>query len=166
MNNVLSSIDPEIQACLPKKEAMRKLISRAQRIDTPVEPKTLHDLNIPDGYSSTLGGRQFLRDIEIDNDRILMFSTEENLKYLHLSKFWIMDGTFKTVPHLFCQLHTIHANDGSETDFVIVPLVYALMSTKTEECYRKLFEELIDWADNVGYNLKRILYYLILKKEQ
>ena len=57
-----------------------------------------------------------------------------------------MDGTFKTVPTLFRQLYTIHAMVGTGENAKILPLVYALMTSKTEECYTRLFESLNDFA--------------------
>ncbi|CAG8838419.1 587_t:CDS:2, partial [Cetraspora pellucida] len=51
------------------------------------------------------------------------------------ASFWIMDGTFKTVLYIFCQLYTIHAPVGSESNSRILPLVYALMTHKSEEMY-------------------------------
>ena len=57
-----------------------------------------------------------------------------------------MDGTFKTVPLLFQQMYTIHAPVGGENARVL-PLVYALMMGKSEECYTQLFQELISLGE-------------------
>ena len=56
-----------------------------------------------------------------------------------------MDGTFKTVPTVFRQLYTIHAPVGGENSRIL-PLVYSLITSKSEEIYRSLFEELVDFA--------------------
>ena len=56
-----------------------------------------------------------------------------------------MDGTFKTVPTVFRQLYTIHAPVGGENSRIL-PLVYSLVTSKSEEIYKSLFEELIDFA--------------------
>ena len=56
-----------------------------------------------------------------------------------------MDGTFKTVPTVFHQLYTIHAPVGSENSRIL-PLVYSLITSKSEEIYKNLFEELIEFA--------------------
>ena len=53
-----------------------------------------------------------------------------------------MDGTFKTVPTLFRQLYSTHATAGGNINFRVVPLVYAQMSSKSEESYQTLFQEL------------------------
>ncbi|KHJ39918.1 hypothetical protein D918_10038 [Trichuris suis] len=54
-----------------------------------------------------------------------------------------MDGTFKTAPMVFYQIYTIHAPVGSR----IFPLVYALMSGKSQALYKHLFEDLVDIAE-------------------
>ena len=58
-----------------------------------------------------------------------------------------MDGTFKTVPTIFSQLYTIHAPIGGEENSRILPLVYALMTGKSEELYKHLFQSLIDVSE-------------------
>ena len=53
-----------------------------------------------------------------------------------------MDGTFKTVPLLFQQMYTIHAPVGGENACVL-PLVYVLMTGKSEECYTNVGAETV-----------------------
>ncbi len=57
-----------------------------------------------------------------------------------------MDSTFKTVPTIFYQLYTIHTPIGVKDNSKILPLVYALMTNKSEELYKQLFQDLIDFA--------------------
>ena len=64
-----------------------------------------------------------------------------------------MDGTFKTSPCIFRQLYTIHGRVGQNNGDPIVPLIYSLMSSKSEELYRILFQEIIEKADNNGIEL-------------
>lgn len=50
--------------------------------------------------------------------------------------FWMMDGTFRCCPRLFCQIYTIHAMVGApQGSHKIVPLMYGLLSHKSERCY-------------------------------
>jgi|SRR3989337_264814 len=65
-----------------------------------------------------------------------------------------MDGTFKTVPTIFRQMYTIHAPVGGENNSRILPLVYALMTRKSEELYRGLFESIIKFAEENCVQLK------------
>ena len=103
----------------------------------------------------TLDESDFLvRDSAVGEERVLLFTTIANVRYLEQSVFWIMDGTFKTVPNLFMQLYTIHGRIGGNENSRLVPLVYSLMSRKTEACYRRLFQDLIDYSDEHGANLQ------------
>jgi hypothetical protein len=84
----------------------------------------------------------------------LIFTTIANLKQLELSSFWVMDGTFKTVPTIFKQLYTIHGSVGGNENSRIMPLVYALMSSKSEECYKRLFQDLIEFSEEHDIDLQ------------
>ena len=84
---------------------------------------------------------------------MIIFCTASNLHHLQAAKYWIMDGTFKTVPTLFHQLYTIHAPVGGEENSCIFPLVYILMTNRSEEIYIKLFEELTDLGEQAILNL-------------
>ncbi|CAF1585084.1 unnamed protein product [Didymodactylos carnosus] len=155
ISNVIAATSREIQPCLSRKDALRQQIKRAKRVcHEEVEPKTLDDFTLPDAYSITLSGMRFAKDITDGTERILLFTTSENLKWLQEAKFWIMDGTFKTVPTLFRQLYSIHAPAGGNVNFRIIPLVYALLSKKTEELYQRLFQELNELADENELELK------------
>ncbi|CAB4380960.1 unnamed protein product [Rhizophagus irregularis] len=65
-----------------------------------------------------------------------------------------MDGTFKTVPTIFKQLYTIHGSVGGSENSQIMPLVFSLMSSKSEECYRALFQNLINFGDEHNIDLQ------------
>ena len=124
ITNVTATISREIQPCLPRKDALRQQIKRAKRAcDEEVEPTTLNEFKLPGAYCTTLSGQPFGKDIPEGNERILIFATPENLKWLQEAKYWIMDGTFKTVPILFRQLYSIHAPAGGNGNFRIFPLV-------------------------------------------
>eukprot|EP00117_Sycon_ciliatum_P045118 scpid64432/ scgid32466/ len=78
-------------------------------------------------------------------DRILLFSTDENLNLLETSESCYVDGTFKSVPKLFCQLYTIHARcDGQ-----VFPLVYALLPDKQRVTYDRLLAALATLRDTL-----------------
>ncbi|CAG8467796.1 16919_t:CDS:2, partial [Dentiscutata heterogama] len=88
-----------------------------------------------------------------NNERILVFTTTENIRYLSRALYWIMDGTFQTVPTIFYQLYTIYAPVESADNFKIFPLVNSLMTNKTAEQYKLLFEILINFAEENGIEL-------------
>ena len=145
----------EIYPYLPSHNALRQSIKRIRRVDFPTEPQSLEDLVIPENMQKTLDGSDFLiKDSTIGHNRTLLFTTFDNIKHLEQSPFWIMDGTFKTVPTIFKQLYTIHGCVGGNDNSRILPLVYALMSSKSEECYKRLFEDLIDFSEEQNIDLQ------------
>jgi hypothetical protein len=136
----------EYHPYMPSSNALRARIKRVKRAEMPAQPQTIEEVNVPDSFRSTLDGDTFLiRDSEVGDDRILLFATQANIRRLSQAPFWVMDGTFKTVPTVFRQLYTIHAPVGGENSRIL-PLVYSLMTSKSGEIYKCLFEELVDFA--------------------
>ncbi|CAB4425219.1 unnamed protein product [Rhizophagus irregularis] len=121
---------------MPSKNALRTTIKRVRRAELPPQPQNIGELNVPNPLCLTLNGDPFLvKDLMVGTDRILLFTTQMNIQRLSQAQFWLMDGTFQTVPTIFCQLYTIHAPVGS-TNSRILPLIYALITSKTEQIYR------------------------------
>ncbi|KAG8180604.1 hypothetical protein JTE90_018222 [Oedothorax gibbosus] len=125
---------------MPNSAALKKTIrrTRAQVSHVPVVPSSLNELDLPAVYCKTEKGADFLlydSGSTSSNDRILVFGTNENLNFLQNSKHWFADGTFKTSPNLFTQLYTIHAIVKNEN----VPVLFALLPSKSEAIYKKLF---------------------------
>ena len=94
---------------------------------------------IPQEYASLPPGENFLLyDSGVgDENRILVFGTKRSMALLQAAENVYMDGTFKIVPELYCQLYKIHASTNAGC---MVPCVYALMPNKTRESYNCLFE--------------------------
>jgi hypothetical protein len=110
----------------------RKLASGA-----PNDPNNLINLLIPDNYRITSNGEKFLYyDSGLEEERILIFTTNKFLNHLSQSKHWYSDGTFKVVPKLFNQLFTIHALNYQ----TIIPTIYALMPNRRTDTYIRVFE--------------------------
>ncbi|XP_077293964.1 uncharacterized protein LOC143916644 [Arctopsyche grandis] len=139
---------------LPSVNALRSMIHNIRRENRPAEPRTVSDINVLPAYRVTLKGDEFLIiDVtSADNTRILVFSTSTNIRHLSEGEFWIMDGTFKTVPTLFYQLYTIHTKVGF-TNSRILPMVYILMTAKSQVAYSRLFEEIKQYAATHGVTL-------------
>ena len=107
IQTVVTNNPSESHPYLPSNEALRQTIKRIRRFNLPVEPTTLEDLTVPENLRVTINGSEFLvRDSTVGVDRLLLFTTIPNIRYLEQSIFWIMDGTFRTVPGLFSQLYT------------------------------------------------------------
>ena len=129
---------------MPNKPALRKQILNVRNKDMPPQPQHLEEINVPTELRKTIDGEEFLaKEIDIDeNEKMMIFCTTSNLQHLQSAEYWIMDGTFKTVPLLFQQMYTIHAPVGGNNARVF-PLIYVSMTSKSEERYTQLFQELI-----------------------
>ncbi|CAG8806858.1 39023_t:CDS:2, partial [Gigaspora margarita] len=139
---------------LPSPNAIHQTIQRIRHLDLSMEPLSLEDLIIPDHIKRTLSGLDFLiHDSTVERNGILIFTTVDNIRHLNRSTFWVMDGTFQTVPNMFRQLCTIHRCVGRSKNSRVLPLVFCLMTSKLEEFYRRLFEELIDFGEEHNINL-------------
>ncbi|KAL0851951.1 hypothetical protein ABMA28_000233 [Loxostege sticticalis] len=106
---------------MPSKCAMRTMINRTRNRELPKIPSNLEDLQIPMDYE-TIERKQFLiGHYNFDGEVVIIFSTEQNLRLLNQTNFWVMDGTFRV---------------GSKAGVhAILPFVYGFMNKKTENCY-------------------------------
>lgn len=103
----------------------------------PATPNNLEDLRIPDKYKMTSKGEPFLlHESGSGSNRILIFSTRDNIDLLEKAEHVYMDGTFKTTPKIFYQIYIIHAFLNS----VQLPLVYVLLPNKTKETYLRMLQ--------------------------
>ena len=111
------------------------LMYRQKRSTLPADPRSLEDLSILEDWKTTRGPnpRQFLI---YDNgpeslNRILVFSSEAQLRHLTLSDLWYADGNFSSAPTLFTQLYVIRAALGDTA----VSCVYAFLPGLTLTMY-------------------------------
>lgn len=128
-------------AILPKVSSIKRTIRnvRTKHEAAPALPVHRSDIVIPENYKNTKNGEEFLLfDSGPTEDRLLIFSTRRNLRLLAQAEHWYADGTFKTVPHLFHQLYTIHGLH----DNIAVPLLYTLLPDKTKNTYIRLLQKL------------------------
>ena len=126
---------------LPLPDSMKRMIRRVRQKNSkgPALPLCREDIVFPEEYKTTVKGDPFLLyDSGSDVNRMIIYSTRDNLRCLARADHWYVDGTFKTVPLLFYQLYTIHGLKGNNS----IPLVYALLPNKTEATYIKLLKEL------------------------
>ena len=63
-----------------------------------------------------------------DADRFLIFGTQKNFDILADYSNWFADGTFKIAPHLFYQLHTLHALH----EHSVLPMLYIYLCRVNE----------------------------------
>ncbi|XP_028166393.1 uncharacterized protein LOC114357115 [Ostrinia furnacalis] len=151
----LEAVPSTSASSLPNKNAMRQVIYRARKKNKPKEPLTLDDIDIPSEYVFVEGERFLARDTKYGGkNRMLLFCTKQNIKILSESLVWLMDGTFKTCPALFRQIYSIHAIVGHDDKTKkTIPLVYCLLTDKTEESYLVFIRELRSFAAEYEYEL-------------
>lgn len=154
----VENIAIEVAANLPDVNNVRQALLRAKAKQLPRNPTNIQELEyIPRHFSVTKSGDFFLlydSDSDEPNNlacgRIIIFATENNLRQLFRCKLWFADGTFKTVPAIFYQMFTVMGQfsymRGGKQKKAARPLVYALLETKQEAAYHKVFEVIMSEA--------------------
>ena len=85
---------------------------------------------------TTIEGEAFLR---YEDDNMLIFAADSDLRFLAESLHWFGDGTFKVAPNDFYQQYTLHAYFQGKT----YPCVYVLLKAKNEVTYTKMLDEIL-----------------------
>lgn len=139
-----SSLTPYEKATLRSEQVLKRSI-RAQRSSVyPPQPASLSELVIDGEWALTQGPNQ-QRFLIYDSgtqaaNRMIVLAAPSGLKLLSDSTTWHMDGTFDAAPKLFKQVYVILAPIGNTA----VPVVYAFMTSKTQEAYEELFQAVVD----------------------
>lgn len=119
------------------KNSVQQLVKRQRRnVEIYNEPKSIDEICLAPTMCQTLKGELFLIK---KNENLLLFTTNDNCKYLSESICWLADGTIKAWPQIFEQMYVIHGSIKRGTDDIFVPLVFALMNGKSEELYNQVF---------------------------
>lgn len=175
----LQGVPEEVLSELPSQPALIRTLQRVRRKELPADPLKLSDLkDIPDRYTKTLVGEQFLlhdsgppADSDSDSDeedseeedegeerpphdRVIVFATRKNIELLCASSVWFLDGTFKTAPNIFVQVFTIiglRPRTGHPDEVVAIPSVYAFLSGKKTALYKEVLEVVRDAVNR--YNI-------------
>jgi len=142
----------EVLAHLPEHQNLKKSVNRMQNRSRPNNPADLNSLDIVEPYTTTIKGQRFLQcdSGPYNEKRLIIFTTKENLRILCESPMVFWNGTFKTVPHMFTQLFTVHGLYLKH----LYPLVNALTTHKDEETYDLLDGEIKSLATQNGYTFR------------
>ncbi|CAN7977512.1 unnamed protein product [Ixodes persulcatus] len=107
----LTETSEQVRANVGDLETIRRDLRRQRSKVRPAEPSTLRDLHVQNTWATT-GGARPQPFLLYDNgqerqDRMLVFSTHEQLAALSSSRTWYMDGTFSVCPRIFRQLYVL-----------------------------------------------------------
>ena len=80
----------------------------------------------------------------VDPERIMIFGLEKSLEWLIQIVKWAIDGTFKSAPHLWFQLVTIHVILSQNRS---IPALYCLLPNKSGATYERLYKILTELAE-------------------
>ena len=122
----LQNISETAAVNLPQINNLKRTI-HSQRKDNDLPPTPLRREDIPvlpERYQVTKAGEQFLIfDSGVgDNERILIFATQQGIRFLSNNSHWFMDGTFKLCPEIFYQIYTIRTLNNNQ----VFPCVFVI----------------------------------------
>ncbi|KAG0436077.1 hypothetical protein DMUE_4396, partial [Dictyocoela muelleri] len=146
--------DAIIESCRDLDNEEKKLIGSrdnlrdyfVKRINAKYKKSDSDDLELLQIYKYTFDHKLFLQFDNLNkDDRIIIFSVEENLKILEKSSIWLCYGKFFTTPKNFDQTLIIHAPYFNKT----LPIVYVFMKRKTENAYNIVFSYLKQKQGNI-----------------
>ena len=109
IRGVKRSLSEEVLVNLPASQALAKRIKRRRSDLFGRENISGTNFEIPSQARQYNENEPFLlADNNNEDNRIIVFGTNEGLKLLHKSRIVVMDGTFKSCPLPFSQLYTLH----------------------------------------------------------
>lgn len=155
IEEIISQVnDEEVIMRIPERRTLFRNVNRNQNRKRPAIPTCLTNLNVLPPYDHTLAGDIFLQfdSGTDDEDRILVFYSDNDLRHLTRSRSIFADGTFDPVPSMFYQLYSIHGVVMSH----IFPLVYVLCCRKNDATYRRIFEHLRNEAETRGWDFEPV----------
>jgi hypothetical protein len=138
--------NPRAGALMPVFRSVSTTMLRERQATFPPLPKRRTDIVIPQELQVTNTGQQFVLHCAVNNDFII-FATDSNLRQLCSAPLVTMDGTFDMAPRFYCQIFTLHSFEDKH----LVPLVYVLMSKKTQAMYSAIFAQL-KWGMSTSWS--------------
>ncbi|XP_071089379.1 uncharacterized protein [Haliotis cracherodii] len=139
----------EVVQVIPTLYKVDTVLYKSRTKVRPPLPTIRSGINLPDNYKQTTTGDRFLLHSE-DNNKLMIFSTANNLRHLAAAETYFCDGTFSMCPNLFYQIYTIHAFVHGK----MFPLVYALLPAKKQTTYIRLFQIIKEKAQLLNMRLQ------------
>ena len=140
---ILKTCQKNIKEAAARLKRYPNVVQMIQRVRSTKDtfgqnPKTIAEIIVPIPLTVTYNNELFVwKDSGyMDPDRLIVFTTESNIKLLCVYKSWFIDGTFDVAPLIYKQMFNISANIES----TILPMVYTLLPNKQESTYLKFFK--------------------------
>lgn len=112
-----------VPASLPTFQSIRPSLYRSRRKRRPCMPRSRANVHFEGEWAQTIDSRRFLLVEDGDDDKVVIFATDDNLKLLTEAECLFVDGTFHTCPEVFYQIFTVHAFRSGQQ----FPLAYCLL---------------------------------------
>lgn len=151
-------VSHEAAVLIQSYDAARMMIHRERQKNlrnSGLSATNIQEVEIPEEFQKTFRGDSFLLydSGNEDQNRIIIFGTNNNLSLLKEFCDWSVDGTFKVAPIFFYQVYTIHCL----VDRKAVPMIYALLCNKTKNTYIRLFTKIKELGQNFTLTPSSIL---------
>ncbi len=125
----------QVAASLPTFQSIRPSLYRSRRKRLPCMPRSRVDVHFEGEWTQTIDSKRFLLAEDGDDDKNVIFATDDNLKLLAEAESVFVDGTFHTCPEVFYQIFTVHAFKSGQQ----FPLAYCLLPGNSREAYQRTF---------------------------
>ena len=142
-------LDAHARGSMRSEESCKRTIRNARARLLPADPVNVNALVIQNEWTQTTSGNRFLLydNNDLDNNRIIIFATDEQMQILGQSGKWFMDGCFKIAPRgLFMQVYIICVEFGNRS----TPLVYALLQRKLQATYEEVLRALNNYMFQIN----------------
>ena len=133
----VKNLDPQSQARIPPEPIMKRTIRNQRKTEHPASGTSI------EGEWCTTGNPDNKRLLLVDDgdeDRLVIFATDEGLQNLSKSNEWYMDGNFALSPKGFMQLYVIRV----QINGIFVTAVYCLLTKKTQSTYERMLNCLME----------------------
>ena len=122
---------------IPIFEDISQTLKRKKTQNVPPIPATIDDVRFNGPWKETWDGQNNLMHLD-NNWGIAIFGTRKQTKMLRRAKTLYVDGTFRSAPHPYKQIYTIHA----EVRGHVVTVATCLMLNKNTGSYRQVIQAL------------------------
>lgn len=130
---------------IPDFNTVRSSLQRTKQQLCPPLPRDINEVHIPENYRETHLRERYL--LHLNNvSGVAVFITDVELNILANSTTIYVDGTFKSAPHPYTQVFTIHAVHQER----VILMATALLTGKTQAHYQEVFQCLHQEMTRIG----------------